>query len=216
MSDRFDSTVTTTCGYCGVGCRLEAHARDGRIASISPAVDGPANLGHTCLKGRFAHQFSRSRERLTAPLIRESGSFRIATWTEAIHRITSELGRIKREHGPDAIAGLASSRATNEDCYAMQRLMRAAIGTNNIDNCSRVCHSPTSFALRRSFGLSGATGSFADIDAADAAIIIGANPTEGHPVVGARIKQATMRGLRFVTIDPRRIELSDYGVLHLV
>ena len=97
----------------------------------------------------------------------------------------------------------------------MARLMRAAVGTNNIDNCSRVCHSPTSFALRRSFGLSGATGTFADIDAADAAIIIGANPTEGHPVAGARIKQATLRGMRLVTIDPRRIELADYGVLHL-
>jgi formate dehydrogenase alpha subunit len=215
MSDRFDATVTTTCGYCGVGCRLEAHARDGRIASISPALDGPANHGHTCLKGRFAHQFSRSRDRLTAPLIREHGRLRAATWEEATHKIVSELNRIKAEHGPDAIAGLASSRATNEDCYAMARLMRAAIGTNNIDNCSRVCHSPTSWALRRSFGLSGATGSFDDIDAADAAIIIGANPTEGHPVVGARIKQATLRGLKLVTIDPRRIELADYGVLHL-
>jgi formate dehydrogenase major subunit len=213
--ERFESTVTTTCGYCGVGCRLEAHAHGGRIASISPALDGPANEGHTCLKGRFAHQFSRSRERLTAPLIRESGSFRLASWEEAIDRIVSELTRIKTAHGPDAIAGLASSRATNEDCYAMSRLIRAAIGTNNIDNCSRVCHSPTSFALRRSLGLSGATGSFTDIDAADAAIIIGANPTEAHPVVGARIKQATLRGLRLVTIDPRRIELADYGVLHL-
>src|SRR5580704_14051213 len=213
--ERFEHNVSTTCGYCGVGCRLEAHVRDGRIASISPALDGPANEGHTCLKGRFAHQFSRSRDRLTAPLIREGGGFRLASWEEATARIVSELERIKGEHGPDAIAGLASSRATNEDCYAMQRLIRAAIGTNNIDNCSRVCHSPTSFALRRAFGLSGATGSFADIDGADAAIIIGANPTEGHPVVGARIKQATLRGLKLVTIDPRRIELSDYGVLHL-
>src|SRR5579871_2475181 len=213
--ERFESNVTTTCGYCGVGCRLEAHVHGGKVASISPALDGPANLGHTCLKGRFAHQFSRSRERLTAPLIRESGGFRLASWEEATELIVTELGRIKGEHGPDAIAGLASSRATNEDCYAMARLMRAAIGTNNIDNCSRVCHSPTSYALRRSFGLSGATGSFSDIDAADAAIIIGANPTEGHPVVGARIKQATMRGLKLVTIDPRRIELADYGVLHL-
>ena len=213
--ERFDSTITTTCGYCGVGCRLEAHAHGGRIASISPALDGPANEGHTCLKGRFAHQFSRSRDRLTAPLIRESGTLRLASWEEATARIVGELTRIKSQHGPDAIAGLASSRATNEDCYAMARLMRAAIGTNNIDNCSRVCHSPTSFAMRRAFGLSGATGSFADIDSADAAIIIGANPTEGHPVVGARIKQATLRGLRLVTIDPRRIELADYGVLHL-
>ena len=215
MSDRFDSTVSTTCGYCGVGCRLEAHTRGGKIASISPALDGPANEGHTCLKGRFAHQFSRHRNRLTSPLIREHGGFRIATWEEAIGRITSELNRIKASHGADAIAGLASSRATNEDCYAMQRLMRAAIGTNNIDNCSRVCHSPTSFALRKAFGLSGATGSFSDFDHADATILIGANPTEAHPVVGARIKQAILRGMKLVTIDPRRIELADYGVLHL-
>src|SRR5436309_3529580 len=215
MSERFDSTVTTTCGYCGVGCRLEAHVRGDRIASISPALDGPANHGHTCLKGRFAHQFSRSRERLRTPLIRDGDGFRAASWDEALALIASELGRIKSAHGPDAIAGLASSRATNEDCYAMARLMRAAVGTNNIDNCSRVCHSPTSFALRKSLGLSGATGSFDDIEAAGAAIIIGANPTEGHPVVGARIKQATLRGLKLITIDPRRIELPDYGVLHL-
>ncbi|HEX4804303.1 MAG TPA: formate dehydrogenase subunit alpha [Conexibacter sp.] len=215
MDDRFDSDVTTTCGYCGVGCRLEAHVRNGRIASISPALDGPANDGHTCLKGRFAHQFSRKRDRLTSPLIREGGSFRIATWEEAIHRITTELNRIRAQHGPDAIAGLASSRATNEDCYAMSRLMRGAIGTNNIDNCSRVCHSPTSYAMRRSLGLSGATGSFEDFDHADAAILIGTNPTDAHPVAGARIKQATLRGMQLVTIDPRRIELADYGVLHL-
>jgi formate dehydrogenase major subunit len=215
--DRFASTVTTTCGYCGVGCRLEAHVRDERVASISPALDGPANEGHTCLKGRFAHQFSRNRERLTTPLLRDErgGELRPASWDEALERIVAELTRIRSAHGPDAIAGLASSRATNEDCYAMQRLMRAAIGTNNIDNCSRVCHSPTSYALRKSFGLSGATGSFADFDHADATILIGANPTEGHPVVGARIKQATLRGMKLVTIDPRRIELADYGVLHL-
>jgi len=135
MSERFDHEVTTTCGYCGVGCRLEAHAREGRVVSITPALDGPANKGHTCLKGRFAHQFSRSRERLTTPLIREQDGLRPASWAEATARIVTELTRIKREHGPDAIAGLASSRATNEDCYAMQRLIRAAIGTNNIDNC---------------------------------------------------------------------------------
>ena len=212
---RFDSTASTTCGYCGVGCRLEARVHDGRVVSIAPALDGPANLGHTCLKGRFAHQFSRSRERLTTPLIRDGDRFREASWDEAVALVVSELSRVKRQRGPDAIAGLASSRATNEDCYAMSRFMRAAIGTNNIDNCSRVCHSPTSFALRRSLGLSGATGSFSDIDRAQAAIIIGANPTEAHPVVGARIKQATLRGLRLVTIDPRRIELADYGALHL-
>jgi len=215
MTSRFDATTTTTCGYCGVGCRLEAHRVGGRIASISPAGDGPANKGHTCVKGRFAHQFSRSRDRLTAPLVREGGEFRLASWEEAIGRVADAFGRIKSEHGPDAIAGLASSRATNEDCYVMQRMMRAAIGTHNIDNCSRVCHSPTSFALRKSFGLSGATGSFDDIEAAQVALIIGANPTQGHPVAGARIKQAAIKGLRLITADPRRIELADYGELHL-
>jgi formate dehydrogenase major subunit len=214
-NERFDRTVTTTCGYCGVGCRLEANVRGGRIVSVSPALDGPANEGHTCLKGRFAHQFTRSPDRLTSPLIREHGELRPASWEEALFRVVSELERIRSEYGPDAIAGLASSRATNEDCYAMSRLIRAAIGTNNIDNCSRVCHSPTSFAMRKSFGLSGATGSFSDIDHADAAILIGVNPTQGHPVVGARIKQAALRGCKLVTIDPRRIELADYGVLHL-
>jgi formate dehydrogenase major subunit len=214
-NERFDRTVTTTCGYCGVGCRLEANVRGGRIVSVSPALDGPANEGHTCLKGRFAHQFTRSRDRLTSPLIRENGELRPASWEEALFRVVSELERIKDAYGADAISGLASSRATNEDCYAMARLIRAAIGTNNIDNCSRVCHSPTSFAMRKSFGLSGATGSFTDIDHADAAILIGVNPTQGHPVVGARIKQAALRGCKLVTIDPRRIELADYGVLHL-
>jgi formate dehydrogenase major subunit len=215
MTDRFEQTTTTTCGYCGVGCRLEAHRANGNVVSISPAMDGPANKGHTCLKGRFAHQFARSRDRLQAPLIREGSGFRLATWQEAIAKITDALGGIKEEHGPDAIAGLASSRATNEDCYLMQRLMRAAIGTHNIDNCSRVCHSPTSFALRKSLGLSGATGSFDDIEASDLGLLIGVNPTQGHPVVGARIKQAAIAGMKLITADPRRIELADYGQLHL-
>ncbi|OJU85410.1 MAG: formate dehydrogenase subunit alpha [Solirubrobacterales bacterium 70-9] len=213
--ERFDRTATTTCGYCGVGCRLETHASGGRIVSISPALDGPANEGHTCLKGRFAHGFTRSPDRLQTPLIREDGELRPASWEEALDRIVAEVERIKGAHGPDALAGLASSRATNEDCYAMARLMRAAIGTNNIDNCSRVCHSPTSFALRKAFGLSGATGSFTDIDHAEVALLMGVNPTQGHPVVGARIKQAALRGCKLITIDPRRIELADYGAIHL-
>ncbi len=211
---RFDFTTTTTCGYCGVGCRLEAHGRQGKVASISPALDGPANRGHTCVKGRFAHQFTRARDRLTAPLIKESGTFRLASWDEALDRLAAEFNRIKAEHGPDAIAGLASSRATNEDCYAMQRVFRAAIGTHNIDNCSRVCHSPTSYALRKSLGLSGCTGSFDDIEAAQVLLVIGANPTAGHPVAGARMKQAALAGTKIITADPRRIELADHGVLH--
>ncbi len=217
MTPRFTRETTTTCGYCGVGCRLETHAIDGTIASISPAADGPANKGHTCLKGRFAHRFSRSRERLTAPLIRDErgGPTREATWEEAYDLIVSRLSAIRDQDGPNAIAGLASSRATNEDCWVMQRFMRAAVGTNNIDNCSRVCHSPTSFALRRSMGYSGATGSFDDIEASDVLFILGANPTEGHPVVGARMKQAALHGTRLITADPRAIELSEYADVHL-
>jgi formate dehydrogenase major subunit len=215
-TERADRTATTTCGYCGVGCRLETTAIDGRIVSIRPALDGPANEGHTCLKGRFAHGFTRSPDRLRTPLIRDAGGeLRPASWEEALERIVGELTRIKGEHGADAIAGLASSRATNEDCYAMARMIRAAVGTNNIDNCSRVCHSPTSFAMRKAFGLSGATGSFTDIDHADVALLLGVNPTQGHPVVGARIKQAALRGCKLITIDPRRIELANYGAIHL-
>lgn len=217
MTPRFTRETTTTCGYCGVGCRLETHAAGGNVVSISPAADGPANKGHTCLKGRFAHRFSRSRERLTAPLIRDErgGATREATWEEAFDLIASRFSAIREADGPDAIAGLASSRATNEDCWVMQRFMRAAIGTNNIDNCSRVCHSPTSFALRRSMGYSGATGSFDDIEASDVLFILGANPTEGHPVVGARMKQAALHGTRLITADPRAIELSEYADVHM-
>ena len=215
LAQQPQASTVTTCGYCGVGCRLDVHVRAGELAAITPAMDGPANRGHACLKGRFAHRFARSRDRLTRPLLRRAGRLVAVSWEEAIATVAGRLAQIRAEHGPDAIAGLASSRGTNEECYAMARLMRAAIGTNNIDNCSRVCHSPTSYALRRSLGLSGATGTFADIERAQAAIIIGANPTQAHPVVGARIKQAALRGLQLVTIDPRRIELADYGVLHL-
>src|SRR3974390_1054899 len=121
MSERFDSTVTTTCGYCGVGCRLEVRVADRAVVSIGPALDGPANRGHTCLKGRFAHQFSRSRDRLTEPLIRDGEHLRRASWEEAIGTIASRLLQIKDAHGADAIAGLASSRGTNEECYMMAR-----------------------------------------------------------------------------------------------
>jgi formate dehydrogenase alpha subunit len=211
---RFDSTTTTTCGYCGVGCRLEVHVRGGRVVAISPAEDGPANRGHACVKGRFAHQFTHAPDRLTAPLVRAGDGFQAVSWDEALDRVAGELARIKADHGPDAIAGLASSRATNEECYAMQRVFRAAIGTHNIDNCARVCHAPTSFALRRSVGLSGASGSFEDIEHAQVLLLIGVNPTSGHPVVGARMKQAALNGTALITVDPRRIELADYGVLH--
>jgi formate dehydrogenase major subunit len=208
-SATIERTVTTTCAYCGVGCSLDVHVRSEEVVAIDPALDGPSNLGHTCVKGRFAHQYARAADRLTSPMIRRSdGTFREATWEEAMTFVTQRMIAIRDTHGPDAIAFISSSRCTNEENYILQKLARAAIGTNNIDNCSRVCHSPTSYGLIQSLGESGGTNSFADIDVTACLFVTGANPTEGHPVVGARMKEARLRGAKLIVADPRRIELA--------
>jgi formate dehydrogenase major subunit len=211
-----DAVVTTTCGYCGVGCSLDVYtrARD-EIAAIKPTRESPINRGHACVKGRFAHAFVRSRDRLTDPLIRRNGQLERATWDEALEHISRELTRIKRSHGPDAIAAISSSRATNEDNFMLQKLMRAVIGTNNIDNCSRLCHAPTAAGLAASFGLAGGTGPFEEMDRSECFLLVGANPTEAHPVVGARIKQRVLAGAGLVVVDPRRTELARYADVHL-
>jgi len=207
--ETLDATVTTTCAYCGVGCSLEVNVRGGQVVAIDPAADGPSNLGHTCVKGRFAHQYAQAADRLTSPMIRRpDGSLRNASWDEALGLVAAKFREIKAKHGPDALAAISSSRCTNEENYVLQKLMRAAVGTNNIDNCSRVCHSPTSLGLIRSLGESGGTNSFEDIDLTACILLTGANPTEGHPVVGARMKEAVLRGAKLVVIDPRRIELA--------
>ena len=204
-----DSTVTTTCAYCGVGCSLEVHVRDGAVVAIDPAMEGPSNLGHTCVKGRFAHQYARSPDRLVNPMMRRTdGTWREASWDEAMGFVAAKMTAIKEKHGPNAIAFVSSSRCTNEENYILMKLARAALGTNNIDNCSRVCHSPTSFGLIQSLGESGGTNSFADLDVTSCIFLTGANPTEGHPVVGARMKEARLRGAKLIVADPRRIELA--------
>ena len=214
--ETLDRTVTTTCAYCGVGCSLEVNVRDEAVVSIDPAERGPSNLGHTCVKGRFAHQYARAADRLTAPMIRRSdGTLREADWDEALTLVASRFAEARAKHGPGAVAAVSSSRCTNEENYVLQKLFRAALGTNNIDNCSRVCHSPTSLGLIRSLGESGGTNSFADIDVTACLLVTGANPTEGHPVVGARMKQAVLRGAKLVVIDPRRIELATLADVHL-
>jgi formate dehydrogenase alpha subunit len=211
-----DRTVTTTCAYCGVGCSLEVHVRGDAVVAIDPALDGPSNLGHTCIKGRFAHQYARAGDRLTSPLMRRAdGSWREASWDEAMGFVSARMLAIKAQHGPDAIAFISSSRCTNEENYLLMKLARAAVGTNNVDNCSRVCHSPTSAGLIASLGESGGTNSFADIDVTACLFVTGANPTEGHPVVGARMKEARMRGARLIVADPRRIELAAMADLYL-
>jgi formate dehydrogenase alpha subunit len=214
--ETLDRTVTTTCSYCGVGCSLDVHVRDDRVVAVDPALDGPSNKGHTCVKGRFAHQFATAKDRLTTPLIRRpDGTLREASWDEALGLVAGRLREIRDRLGPDAIAGISSSRCTNEENYTLMKMMRAAVGTNNVDNCSRVCHSPSSFSLIRMLGLSGGTNSFDDIERCRTLLVTGANPTEAHPVVGARMKEAVLRGANLIVIDPRRIELSRYANLFL-
>jgi formate dehydrogenase major subunit len=209
-------TITrTTCGYCGVGCSLDVHVRDDAVAAVTPALDGPVNRGHACVKGRFAHAFARSPDRLTSPLIRRDGHLEPATWEEALDVVGRELRRTIAQHGPDSVAAISSARATNEENYLLQKLMRTVIGTNNVDNCSRLCHAPSAAGLVAAFGLSGGTNSFDALDQTDCILLVGANPTEAHPVVGARLKRLVRQGARLVVIDPRRTELAGVADVHL-
>ncbi|OGG45235.1 MAG: formate dehydrogenase subunit alpha [Candidatus Handelsmanbacteria bacterium RIFCSPLOWO2_12_FULL_64_10] len=210
-----DSSVRTTCAYCGVGCQFEAQVRGGQVVSMKPIDDSPVNEGHACVKGRFAFDYVYAPDRLRTPLIRKDGQFVEATWDEAIDLIAATFKRILEQHGPDALAGISSSRGTNEENYLMQKFFRAAVGTNNIDNCARVCHSATVSGMMEVFGVGAATNGLEDIDRARLLMIVGANPTEGHPVTGARIKRAVRRGAKLIVIDPRRIELCKYADVHL-
>ncbi|WP_183101331.1 formate dehydrogenase subunit alpha, partial [Nocardioides pelophilus] len=210
-----DRTTRTTCGYCGVGCALDVHAAGDEVVSVTPAPDGPVNRGHACVKGRFAHGFVRSPDRLTTPLVRKDGELQPASWEEALGHVGRELARIRATYGPDAIAAISSARATNEENYLMQKLMRAVIGTNNVDNCSRICHAPSAAGLTAAFGLSGGTNPADDIERSDVFLLAGTNATEAHPVVGARIKQQVLRGARLVVVDPRRTELAALADVHL-
>jgi formate dehydrogenase major subunit len=213
-----DRSTTTTCGYCGVGCSLRVHVRNERIAAITPVRGAPVNRGHACVKGRFAHAFTRSRDRLTTPLIREAGRdspLREASWEEAIGFVASRLAAIRDQYGGEAIGLISSARATNEENYLAQKFARVVLGTNNIDNCSRLCHSPSAAGLTASFGLAGGTNPLDDLDHADCVLIAGANPTEAHPVVGARVKALVLAGARLVVIDPRRIDLVGFADVHV-
>lgn len=210
-----ESVTTTTCGYCGVGCTLDVRTAGDEVVEVRPNRAAPVNRGHACVKGRFAHGFVRSPDRLRRPLIRRGGELAETSWEEAIGHVGGELRRIVDEHGPDAVAAVSSARATNEENYLMQKLMRVAVGTNNVDNCARICHAPSAAGLVASFGLSGGTNPFEDFDRADVFLLCGSNPTEAHPVVGARIKQRVIAGARLVVVDPRRIELAGYADVHL-
>ena len=207
--------VRTTCTYCGVGCNLEVSVKDGSILSIQAPYNADVNQGHTCLKGRYAFKFYNHPDRLKNPLIKKNGKFEEVSWDEAYDFIAEKLMAIKNEHGPDAIAGISSARTTNEENYLMQKMIRAVIGTNNIDGCARVCHSPTALGMQRTFGTGAATNSIEDLKYTDAMLVVGANPTAAHPVTGAKIKQNAMKGKTLIVIDPRRTELAKYAHHHL-
>jgi formate dehydrogenase major subunit len=210
-----DKTVRTTCTYCGVGCQLEVSVIDGDIKGIQAPETAEVNEGHTCLKGRFAFEFYDHPERLREPMIKKNGKFEEVSWDEAYDFITTRLVDIKNKYGADAIGGISSSRATNEENYLMQKMIRVAVGTNNIDGCARVCHAPTAWGMQQAFGTGAATNSVEDLKQADAIFLFGANPVKGHPVTGAKIKQAFMKGVTSIVVDPIKTVLADLATYHL-
>ncbi len=210
-----DEVVRTVCTYCGVGCNLEVKVKDGKVAGITAPYEAEANQGHTCLKGRYAFRFYDHPERLRTPLIRKNGELVPATWDEAYDYIVDGFIRIREQHGPDALAGVSSARCPNEENYLMQKFFRAQVGTNNIDACARVCHSPTALGMQKTFGTGAATNSIDDLKDTHTIMVIGANPTDAHPVTGAKIKQQIMKGKTLIVIDPRRTELARYAQYHL-
>jgi len=205
----------TVCTYCGVGCSFDIWTRDRHILKVEPG-HGPANGISTCIKGKFAWEYVNSEERLRKPLKREGDTFFEIEWDEAIALVAEKFTKIKREHGPDALGFIASSKCTNEESYLMQKLARAVIGTNNVDNCSRYCQTPASKGLSRTVGYGGDSGSIADIEMADLVICIGTNTSESHPVLATRVKRSHKhRGLRLIVSDLRKHEMAERADLFI-
>ncbi len=204
-----EHSVITTCAYCGVGCTFKAEMRGEEVVRMIPYKDGKANRGHSCVKGRFAWGYATHKERILNPMIRAkiSDPWREVSWNEAIAYAASELRRIQTKHGRAAIGGVTSSRCTNEETYLVQKLVRAGFGVNNVDTCARVCHSPTGYGLKATFGTSAGTQDFDSVEHSDVIIVIGANPTEAHPVFASRMKKRLRQGAKLIVIDPRRIDL---------
>ena len=206
-----EHSVTTTCAYCGVGCSFNAEMKGEEVVRMTPNKNGGANHGHSCVKGRFAWGYATHQDRITTPMIRKniSDPWQTVSWDEAINYAASELNRIKNQYGKDAIGGITSSRCTNEEVYVTQKLVRAAIGVNNVDTCARVCHSPTGYGLKQTLGESAGTQTFDSVMAADVIFVIGANPTDGHPVFASQMKRRLRAGAKLIIADPREIDLVD-------
>ncbi|HEX7817055.1 formate dehydrogenase subunit alpha [Dyella sp.] len=204
-----EHSVVTTCAYCGVGCSFRAEMKGEEIVRMVPNKDGHANHGHSCVKGRFAIGYATHQDRITTPMIRAkiSDPWRIVSWDDAFAHVASEFKRIQATYGKHAVGGITSSRCTNEETYLVQKLVRAGFGNNNVDTCARVCHSPTGYGLKATLGESAGTQDFDSIESTDVVLVIGANPTDAHPVFGSQMKRRLREGAKLIVIDPRRIDL---------
>ncbi|RFC67156.1 MULTISPECIES: formate dehydrogenase subunit alpha [Mesorhizobium] len=203
------SSEITTCAYCGVGCSFKAEMQGEEVIRMVPYKDGKANRGHSCVKGRFAWTYATHRDRILNPMVREkiSDPWREVSWDEAISHIANEFRRIQDKYGRSSIGGITSSRCTNEETFLVQKLVRQVMGNNNVDTCARVCHSPTGYGLKSTFGTSAGTQDFDSVEHTDTVLIIGANPTDGHPVFASRLKKRLRQGARLIVIDPRRTDI---------
>src|SRR6202166_2561103 len=204
-----EHSVVTTCAYCGVGCAFKAEMRGEELVRMVPYKDGEANHGHSCVKGRFAWGYATHRDRILTPMVRAKidDPWRPVSWDEAIDYAASEFKRIQAKYGRDSVGGITSSRCTNEETYLVQKLIRAGFGNNNVDTCARVCHSPTGYGLATTFGTSAGTQDFDSVEHSDVIMVIGANPTDAHPVFASRMKKRLRAGAKLIVIDPRRTEL---------
>jgi formate dehydrogenase major subunit len=201
--------ITTTCAYCGVGCSFDAEMKGEEVVRMTPNKDGGANHGHSCVKGRFAWGYATHQDRITTPMIRKSihDPWQTVGWDEAINYAASEITRIQAKYGKDSVGGITSSRCTNEEVYVTQKLVRAVFGSNNVDTCARVCHSPTGYGLKQTLGESAGTQTFDSVMKSDVILIIGANPTDGHPVFASVMKRRLREGAKLIIADPRAIDL---------
>jgi len=204
-----DRAVVTTCAYCGVGCTFRAEMRGEELVRMVPWKDGKANRGHSCVKGRFAWGYANHRDRILTPMIRASieEPWEEVSWDEAIAHVGREFRRIEATHGTRAVGAISSSRCSNEETFLVQKLIRQGFGNNNVDTCARVCHSPTGYGLKTTFGTSAGTQDFDSVMHADVILVIGANPTDGHPVFASRMKRRLRQGAKLIVVDPRRIDL---------
>lgn len=204
-----EKKTVTTCAYCGVGCSFEAHTQGDKVVRMLPYKDGKANHGHSCVKGRFAWEYATHEDRIIEPMIRESieDEWRKVSWEEAIGFTADKIKSIQKKYGINAVGGITSSRCTNEENYLVQKLVRAVFQNNNVDTCARVCHSPTGYGLKRTFGTSAGTQNFDSVEKADLIMVIGANPTEAHPVFASRMKRCLRDGAQLIVLDPRKIDL---------